>query len=81
MAKRERIEDLGKAVVMFDNLFDHYDDIFIDMHSKHDYENFKKKWSGLDADGCENMENLHLKLRSLRQKLLDIYCICQGDDE
>jgi hypothetical protein len=85
MTKRERLEDLGRIYETLDLLIE--DDFFEYLCSKHEFEEWMKKhfkaYKNTDEESLLDSEfyEMHLQLRHLKEKLLELWTIGRGEDE
>lgn len=75
MAKRERIEDMGRAFEKMNTVLDN--EVWEYFRSKHQTETFIEKCKKNDYF----LEEIHFKLRCLFQNLEEIHSILYGDVE
>lgn len=81
MAKRERLEDLGKLNVMLKNIAEM--EIFENTHSKHGYEVWvNTNHDMIDYDNqIRGLNHIFQQIRHLNDLISECYDITCGDDD
>lgn len=81
MAKRHRLEDLGRIYHMLEGIEEEYGDLAQEVSSKHCWEEFAKKYhpDSKDYDNEQHFYTLFCRLKKLFYEINEIKCIAMGD--